>query len=150
MNEIKLSGVLTRDPAIEFTPNGASNCKFQLSQRLGQGQYEDDHLFDCIAWKEVAEKFAEEFREGDAVEIRGSLRQEKWTSKNGERLSRIRIIVWNAKPEVWDTDPEGYEEEPTRKAKPRPAATAKPKPQPAQQATQAAAATAAEDSEIPF
>lgn len=96
MNEVKLSGNLTRDPEVRFTAKGTAKCIFTLAHNTGKGEQKKAHFFDCVAWKGLAEEISERFKKGSAVEIMGMLTQNQWTTDDGQKRSRVEIVVFKA------------------------------------------------------
>jgi len=94
MNNIELSGRLVRDPEMKHVgTNGTKLCSFSIAQTMGEGQYKKPHYFDAKSWKERAEEICANYRKGDAIEIRGMLQQETWTDKDGQKRSKVVIVV---------------------------------------------------------
>lgn len=96
MNEVSLSGNMVRDPELRFTPKGTSRCAFTIAQNIGKGEAKRGHFFECVAWKEVAEGIAEKYRKGKPIQVRGMLTQDQWTDKDGKKISKIIIVVFEA------------------------------------------------------
>lgn len=97
MNNAEIGGNLTRDPEVRFTPKGTSKCSFTIAVNMGKGEEKKAHFFDCIAWKTVGEEIAERFKKGQYIEVRGMLTQNQWTDKDGQKRSKVEIVVFEAK-----------------------------------------------------
>lgn len=94
MNQVFIHGRLTRDPEIRYTSgeNSTAVAKYGIAvNRPGKDKGAD--FFDCTAFGKNAE-FAEKYlKKGTAILIQGSLRQDTWTDKNGQKRSSVGIIV---------------------------------------------------------
>jgi single-strand DNA-binding protein len=97
MNSLMISGNLTRDPEIRFTPKGTSRCSFTVAVNVGKGEDRRGHFFDCVAWKTIGEEIAEKFKRGMYIEVNGMLTQSQWTDKDGKRRSKVEIVVFEAR-----------------------------------------------------
>jgi single-strand DNA-binding protein len=93
MNEVKLSGNLTRDPELKFLPSGTAKCSFTIAHNTGKDDKKKTHFFDCVAWKTTGEVIAEAFKKGQYIEIQGMLTQDKW-QKDGVEKTRVEIVVF--------------------------------------------------------
>lgn len=72
---------------------GTKLCTFSIAQTMGEGEYKKPHYFDCKAWSLAADGVVSNYRKGDAIEIRGMLQQETWTDKEGQKRSKVVVIV---------------------------------------------------------
>lgn len=100
VNQITISGRLTADPVLRYTPSGTAVASFTVAhserkfdKATNQWVDEGDTLFlnvDC--WKALAEGATESLVKGDPVTVTGKLRQENW-EKNGEKKSRVKLVA---------------------------------------------------------
>lgn len=94
MNFVVEHGRLTRDPEIRYTSgeNAMAVARYSIAvNRPGKDKGAD--FFDCTAFGKQAE-FAEKYlKKGMAILIEGSLRQDTWTDKNGQKRSSVGIVV---------------------------------------------------------
>lgn len=91
VNHITVTGNLTRDPEVKFTPSGIPVCEMRIgiSTRVKGG---DDSIFvDVEAWEKQAESCGEHLRKGSWILVEGRLKQEQWES-DGQRRSKISIV----------------------------------------------------------
>lgn len=96
INNVTISGRLTRDPELRFTASGLAQCTFSVAQnnRRKDGNEwvdGDTYFFDAICWRDLAENTAE-LAKGDLVVAVGRLQQRSW-EKDGERRSKIEIVA---------------------------------------------------------
>lgn len=101
MNDVKLSGRLTRDPELKQTPNGVPVATFALAVDRKFNREEADFI-PVTTWRKTAEFVAKYFRKGQRVIIAsGRIRVDPYTDKDGNkrthfgsggRRSRVRGI----------------------------------------------------------
>jgi single-strand DNA-binding protein len=110
--QIVVSGNLTDDPELRFTPQGAALVKFRVASTprvfdRAKNEYRDgDPLFlTCTAWRDLAEHVAESLAKGARVVVVGRLRQSHWEDKaTGEKRSMIQLDVDDVGPSLrWAT-----------------------------------------------
>lgn len=94
MNHVELSGRLVKDPQMKSVGSkGTKLAQFSIAQTMGEGEYKKSHFFDCKVWGERAVSVCENYRKGDTIELRGMLEQETWTDKEGQKRSKVVIVV---------------------------------------------------------
>ena len=91
-------GNLTRDPELRSTPNGASVCSFSVAVnrtfRDSNGEQKEDVSFiDCSAWGKLGEMINQYAKKGTGVLVSGRLSQHSWEDKDGNKRSRVEIVV---------------------------------------------------------
>ena len=125
-NGIFLSGNLTKDPELKFTPGGAAVVSFRIGVD-GAGSGDESGFFTCTAWNALAENLAESLHKGQRVVVSGTIRNRSYTGDDGKKRSSIEIAVSDAGPSLlWATA------EVTRKVRSQaaPLATDAPLPEP--------------------
>jgi single-strand DNA-binding protein len=106
LNKVMLIGRLTRDPEIKMFSNGGKVAKigFAVNNRRKNsqtGQWEDEPVFlDCEAFNrgemgKQADLVEQGLRKGSQVFIEGHLRMDNWTSQDGQKRSKILVIIDN-------------------------------------------------------
>ena len=91
-------GNLTRDPELRSTSNGASVCSFSVAvnrvYRDTSGEQKEDVSFiDCSAWGKLGEMISQYAKKGTGVLVSGRLSQRSWEDKDGNKRSRVEIVV---------------------------------------------------------
>jgi len=100
MNQSFLMGRLTRDPEIRYGKgeDELAIANFRLAvNRPYRKNDEDDatDYFSCTAFGRLAE-FAERYlRQGIKVLVTGSLRNENYTNRDGEKVYSVRLVLSN-------------------------------------------------------
>lgn len=97
INTYVISGNLTKDPELRATTSGTPVCNGSIcynSRRKGQsGDFEDaPNFFDFVAFGKAAEVLARK-QKGDRIVLNGELTQRSWESKEGERRSKVELLV---------------------------------------------------------
>lgn len=97
INTYTVSGNLTKDPELRATTSGTPVCNGSIchnSRRKSQsGDWEDvPNFFDFVAFGKAAEVLARK-QKGDKIVLNGELTQRSWESKEGERRSKVELLV---------------------------------------------------------
>ncbi len=99
--QITVTGNLTADPELRFTPAGVAMVKFTVASTprsfdRSKNEWSDgDPLFlTCTGWREMAEHIAESLTKGTRVIVTGRLRLSRWEDKeSGEKRSAYGLDV---------------------------------------------------------
>lgn len=91
-------GNLTRDPELRTTASGTQVCSISVavnrSYKGNSGEQQDQvSYFDCSAWGKLGETIAQYAHKGSGILISGRLEQRSWEDKEGQKRSRIEIVV---------------------------------------------------------
>ena len=98
-NKVILMGHLTRDPEFRTLPNSQTPvCDFALAvnrrwKDADGGDREDVLFIDCAAFGKPGETIAGSLTKGRPIHIEGRLRLEQWEQEDGQRRSKIRVVV---------------------------------------------------------
>lgn len=107
LNKVMLIGRLTRDPEIRTFPSGGKVAAFGFAvnnkrKNASTGQWEDDAVFlDMEAFnrgttgRQLADIVEQYFHKGKQYFIEGHLKLDQWTAQDGQKRSRLKIIVDN-------------------------------------------------------
>lgn len=97
MNNVTMSGNLTREPEVRAIPNSDySVIAFGIanndeSRKQQDGSYENiASFFDCEYFTKKPQHWLAQLRKGIGVVVYGTLKQERW-EKDGQKQSRIKI-----------------------------------------------------------
>ncbi len=95
-NKVVLVGNLTRDPEVRNLPSGMAVCDMALAvsetYKDKNGERAESVCYvDVVAWARQAETCGEYLSKGSPVLVEGSLQLDKWTSKEGENRSKLRV-----------------------------------------------------------
>ena len=99
---LTITGNLTADPELRFTPNGKALATFTVvtskSSKKPDGTWEnlDTAFWDVKAWGKIAENCADTLSKGMSVIVVGTALQENWDDKvSGAKRSKIAVTAWN-------------------------------------------------------
>ena len=98
MNKVFLKGNMTRDPELKFTPGNMAYTKFGMAMnhkwKNKEGEMQEKVTFvDCTAWGRTAEVVNEYFTKGSPILVEGRLDLEQWQDKEGQKRSKLSVIV---------------------------------------------------------
>lgn len=96
---ITVTGNLTDDPELRFTPNGTATVRFSVAvnarvrQSDGTWTDGDPSYYNVTAWRDLAERVAESLTKGTRVVVTGRLEQRHWTTEGGEKRATWQITA---------------------------------------------------------
>lgn len=99
INRVNITGNLTRDPELRATAGGTQMLAFGVAvndRRRNQqtGEWEDvPNFVDCIVFGSRAEAVSRFISKGSKVAVEGKLRYSSWETKEGQRRSKLEVIV---------------------------------------------------------
>ena len=97
-NRVILMGNLTRDPELKTLPSQTVVCDFALAVNRrwkdAEGGDREEVLFiDCAAFGKTGQTIGESLTKGRPIHIEGRLKFEQWEQEDGQRRSKIRVVV---------------------------------------------------------
>src|SRR4051812_10907839 len=106
LNKVLLIGRLTRDPEVRTFSNGGKVAKFGFAvnnRRLNSatGQWEDEPVYlDCEIFNrgengKQADRVEQTVRKGQQIFIEGHMKMDQWTTQDGQKRSRLVVVVDN-------------------------------------------------------
>ena len=99
INRVNITGNLTRDPELRATAGGTQMLAFGVAvndrrKNPQTGEWEDvPNFVDCIVFGQRAEAVSRFISKGSKVAIEGKLRYSSWETKEGQRRSKLEVIV---------------------------------------------------------
>jgi single-strand DNA-binding protein len=100
-NKVILIGNLTRDPELSYLPNSQTpvvevGIAVNRTWRGQDGQQREETTFvDCSAYGRQAEVINQYMRKGRPLMIEGRLRLSQWETQDGQRRSKLRVVIEN-------------------------------------------------------
>mgnify|MGYP006267011087 CR=1 FL=1 len=102
---VTVTGNLTGDPELRFTPNGQAVASFTVASTTrvldrNTNEWKDgDTLFlRCSVWRQYAENVAESLTKGTRVIVTGRLKQRSYETKEGEKRTVVEMDVDDVGP----------------------------------------------------
>src|SRR5260221_4398717 len=105
-NSITISGNITRDPEMRYTPSGVPKViwgvEVNRSWRNEQSQEweEKTSFFNVVAWRQLAENVGASLTKGSRVVVSGRLEQRSWETEAGEKRSIVEIVADDVAPSL--------------------------------------------------
>lgn len=97
INTVTLTGRLTREMEIKYTPSGAPVGKFSLAvnrnKKKGDKWVDEASFFECALFGKSSESLAQYLIKGKQIALSGEMRQERWTSQDGQNQSRVVVVI---------------------------------------------------------
>jgi single-strand DNA-binding protein len=102
---VTITGNLTDDPELKFTPTGAPVANFRIAVtarvRDGEGWRDGDTSFFRVnVWRQLAEHVADSLSKGDRAVIIGRLKSRSWETPEGERRSVVEVEADEVAPSL--------------------------------------------------
>jgi single-strand DNA-binding protein len=96
INKVLLSGRLTRDPELRYTPSGVAVLTFSLAlnrrYKDQSGEWKEEVSFvNVVAWQRQAELASEYLKKGSAVYVEGRLQSRSWETSEGSKRSVLEV-----------------------------------------------------------
>lgn len=109
-NNITVTGNVTADPTMRYTPSGQAVASFGLAvsrrwQNKQTQQWEEQTSFlDVKCWAQLAENVATSIPKGTRVVVVGRLEQRTWETDGGEKRSKVEVVADDVAPSLrWAT-----------------------------------------------
>lgn len=107
LGEGHISGNLTHDPELRFTPTGRAVAKLRVaySQRVkdpatGQWQDGEPQFYDIDVWGKQGENCAEALQRGDRIVAVGEWFRRHWETREGERRTSVSLTARDIGPSM--------------------------------------------------
>jgi single-strand DNA-binding protein len=102
-----ITGNLTADPELRFTPAGRPVAAFTIAntprfpdRTTGEWQDGETWFVRCSAWGDTAENIAASLSRGQAVVATGRLRCRTWEDKDGGKRASVEMTVDDIGPSL--------------------------------------------------
>jgi single-strand DNA-binding protein len=101
LNRVIITGNLTADPEVKYLPSGTAVAKVRVAVNNNykdkSGEWKEETCFvDVDVWGARAERINETCKKGSKVLIDGSLREDTWEDREGNKRSKIKIRAFAA------------------------------------------------------
>lgn len=96
VNRVFISGNLTHDPELKYTPSGQAVTNFQIANNRkyttpSGEQKEETNFLRIVTWQRQAEVCSEYLKKGSPVLVEGMLQQRSWQTTEGQKRSVVEI-----------------------------------------------------------
>lgn len=93
VNNITLSGRLTRDAVLKTLNTGNSLCEFSIASNRQLSNNEETVYMDVDLWGKRGESIAQYLVRGKYVIVTGRLKQDLWTGQDGSKKSKVILVA---------------------------------------------------------
>lgn len=99
INKVIITGNLTRDPELKSTGSGMAVLKMGVAvndraKNQQTGEWEDrPNFIDLVMFGTRAESISRFLSKGSKVAVEGKLRWSSWENPQGEKRSKIEVVV---------------------------------------------------------
>jgi single-strand DNA-binding protein len=106
-----------QDAELKYTQKGAAVCTFVLASNRYFKQDDETQkevaFFEVTSWARLAEVCGEYLKKGRGVRVVGRLKQDRWTSPEGQGRSKVSIVAEHVefKPQLKGKDGDGKGDE---------------------------------------
>ena len=106
---VTITGNLTDDPDLRFTPNGhpVANFRLAVTARVKDGDSWKDgetSFFRVNVWRQLAEHVTESLSKGDRAVVIGRLKSRSWETPEGDKRSVVEVEADEVAPSLrWAT-----------------------------------------------
>jgi len=96
LNQLVVSGRLTRDPELKSLPSGTEVAEFGIavnrSRKVEEEWVDEASFFEVSVYGNRGTVVANKARKGDRVTVAGSLQQRKWEAEDGGKREKVSIV----------------------------------------------------------
>lgn len=96
-NLVVLTGRLTADPELKYTPNNIPVTSFSIavSRRYKAGEETQADFINIVAWRQTAEFVTKYFSKGSMIGIEGSIQTRRYQDKEGKNRTAFEVVANN-------------------------------------------------------
>ena len=92
INNVVLTGRLTKDVELRATPSGANVCNFSLAVEDFNGKESFAYFIECVAWNKTAEFISKYCSKGSMVGVVGKLATRSYDRKDGTKAYVTEVV----------------------------------------------------------
>lgn len=98
INNVTLTGRLTREPELKYTGSGTAVTSFSLAVDRtftnAQGERETDFI-NCVAWRKTAELISNNLHKGSLCGVTGRIQTRNYTNNEGQKVYITEVVCEN-------------------------------------------------------
>ena len=93
LNNVSLTGRLTKDPELRYTPDNIPVTSFTLAvdRDYKSGDERETDFIDVVAWRSSAEFVCKNFKKGQLMTVTGSIQTRTYTDKENNKRKAVEI-----------------------------------------------------------
>ena len=96
LNRVILTGRLTRDADLRYTPSGVAVASFTMAVNRtyanSNGEYEADFI-NCVVWRKPAENLASFIKKGGLIGVDGRIQTRSYEDKEGKTQYVTEVVA---------------------------------------------------------
>lgn len=95
INRVVLTGRLTKEPELKYTPTGIAFCRFTLAVNRSfqkEGQQQADFI-NILVWRKAAENVANFLHKGSLCGIDGRIQTGSFEGQDGKRVYTFEVVA---------------------------------------------------------
>lgn len=96
INSVNLTGRLTKDPELRYTPNGVPVANITLAVnrpfKNSDGEQEADFIM-IVAWRTVAEIMANHLKKGSLIGVTGRIQSRVFEGQDGKNVYVTEVLA---------------------------------------------------------
>jgi len=93
LNKIIITGNLTKDPELRYTPQGKAVVTLRIASSRKYKDKEEICFVGAVVWGKCAENCNSYLKKGSPVFIEGRLQSRSWEGKDGKKQYAIEIVT---------------------------------------------------------
>lgn len=95
MNNVSLTGRLTRDPEVRYSDGGSTIARFTLAvdRRFKSEDGPTADFIGCIAFGRTAEFIEKYFQKGTKMELNGRIQTGSYINKEGQKIYTTDVVA---------------------------------------------------------
>lgn len=97
---ITITGNLTADPEVRYTPSGTPVAAFTVAHNRGKDDRKVTDFYRCEAWEEQALHVAETLRKGQRVIVVGEMRSSDYETRDGQKRTTWEVRAYDVGPSL--------------------------------------------------
>jgi len=105
MSNISIAGNVGTDVVLRYAKSGNAFVTVPVAVTTGRDDTKATHWFDVKCFNTLAERISE-LAKGERVIVKGRMREDEWTSKEGKTVKKLRLYADDAGPS-WRWEPRG-------------------------------------------
>ena len=95
INRVVITGRLTGDPSLRYTPNGVPCSTFTLAVNRNfksEGQPDADFI-QCVVWRKPAENVANYLKKGSLAGVDGRIQTRSYDGQDGKKVYVTEVVA---------------------------------------------------------
>ena len=96
MNKVILTGRITKDPELRYTPNGMATLSFSIAvdrQVRNQDGSRQADFINCVAWGQQADFMSRYVHKGNMLAVAGRIQTRNYQGQDGQTRYVTEVVV---------------------------------------------------------